>query len=266
MHKRCAPLSKRSKVSALRAAYVPPPPYACAHRYTVNTLDWRSYERLLRRVLSYPKRPAVVLVNFFKQWMWPHRRGAPAQDERAAAATARAEAGLRPVALSGERLVRASPGDGEAAGGAADDGTPLSSFEYEGESRTATLAQWCVRCACAVCAAAGCVHAGALWSMNTKQPCRGRTRTHTPCPLWLVCCIAHAVASPRGVHRAWCIAHGASRVQCIAPSLRRSRLARARYAVHRFTQRGSCPSSTQPTDSHGVPTFCGLTASLLNIY
>ena len=31
-------------------------------------LDFREYERLLRRAFSYPKQPAVVLVHMFKQW------------------------------------------------------------------------------------------------------------------------------------------------------------------------------------------------------
>lgn len=77
--------------------------------------------RLLRRALSYPKQPAVILVSLFKQWQFPHRQGEAAVDERAAVANAAA----------GEQQTTASSAS-----------AALGSFEYDGESRVLLLSQY----------------------------------------------------------------------------------------------------------------------------
>ena len=70
------------------------------------------------------------------------RRGAQPQDERAAAASARAAAGLKPSSMEREEALPASLfADLDGTSG----GTPLASFEYSGEARANLLAQYYAR-------------------------------------------------------------------------------------------------------------------------
>lgn len=158
--------------------------------YTLNTLDWREYERLLRRTLAYPRKPAVILVSMFKQWHFPHTRGATPLDERAAATAARVAAGKGGRARGIETEDPLPESFFADLGGAAATGKPLSSYEYTGETRAMLLAQYYV-----------CTARPLEASTVTT---RGAAETHAFAPLvWAgrACYLDAQRALPRREHR-----------------------------------------------------------------
>jgi hypothetical protein len=109
--------------------------------YTLNTLDWREYERLLRRALAYPRRPAILLISTFKQWSFPHRLGEPPMDDRTAAAAEIRRAGGKARTLPNEPRSSSRQRIGGADGDPTSGGT-FSSFDFEPEGAVLLLAQY----------------------------------------------------------------------------------------------------------------------------
>ena len=66
------PASTPGYVTGCLSFHVPPTAQLIVVEYSVNTPDAREYERLLRRLLVYPNRPAVLLLHMFKWWP-PHK-------------------------------------------------------------------------------------------------------------------------------------------------------------------------------------------------
>ena len=66
------PASTPAYVEGCLSFHVPPTAQLIFVEYSVNTPEPREYERLLRRLLRYPRRPPIILLHMFK--FWPNKK------------------------------------------------------------------------------------------------------------------------------------------------------------------------------------------------